>query len=112
MKSWAHESRPKGGELEWWETAAGAGSSLAVHALIAAAAAPGLGATDDARDIGGAYYPWGGAAHSLLDSLVDREEDTGRGQRSLLDYYAMPAHAADRLTVAREPRISGGREAA
>ena len=98
LRSWAKEGQPAGSDLEWWETAAGGGSSLAVHALIAAAADPDLDVYG-AREIGGTYYPWGGAAHSLLDSLVDREEDTGHGQRSLLDYYVMPAHAADRLAV-------------
>ena len=97
LKSWANESTPKE-SLEWWEAAAGAGSSLAVHALIAAAASPDLDMYD-ARAVAKAYYPWGGAAHSLLDSLVDRDEDRERGQRSLLDYYLMPAHAADRLSV-------------
>ena len=47
---------------------------LAVHALIAAAADPAPDAAE-ARAIDGAYFPWVGALHSLLDSLVDREED-------------------------------------
>jgi tetraprenyl-beta-curcumene synthase len=86
----------------WWETAAAAGSSLAVHALIAAAADPNLG-IDEARAIDGAYWPWAGGLHSLLDSLVDREEDEAGGRTCLLDYYTSGAQAALRLGVlARE----------
>ena len=73
------------GDLAWWELAAGAGSSLGVHALIAAAANPFLDVYD-AREIGRVYFPAGGALHSMLDSLVDREEDEKAGFRSLLEY--------------------------
>ncbi len=44
-----------------------------------------------------AYFPWVGALHTLLDSLVDRQEDAAAGQRSLLDYYSSPQEAAARL---------------
>jgi hypothetical protein len=38
LAEWAREHTPAGSELEWWEVAAAAGSSLGVHVLIAAAA--------------------------------------------------------------------------
>jgi hypothetical protein len=44
-----------------------------------------------------AYFPWIGALHSLLDHLVDRDEDARAAQRNLLDYYASPAEAAARM---------------
>jgi tetraprenyl-beta-curcumene synthase len=97
LKRWASDATPPGTALQWWETAAAAGSSLAVHALIAAAAQPDLDPWD-AREIDGAYFPWIGALHSLLDSLVDRNEDHDRGQRSLLGYYHSPTDAAIRLS--------------
>jgi tetraprenyl-beta-curcumene synthase len=93
LARWATETTPPGSGLAWWETAAGAGSSLAVHALIAAAADPHVD-TSEAREIDRSYFPWIGALHSLQDSLVDREEDHEHGQRSLLDYYASPVDAA------------------
>jgi tetraprenyl-beta-curcumene synthase len=93
LERWASEVIPGGGGLEWWETAAAAGSSLAVHALIAAAAEPHLDAPDVA-EIERAYFPWIGALHSLLDSLVDRREDREHARRSLLSYYPSPATAA------------------
>jgi tetraprenyl-beta-curcumene synthase len=91
-----------GAGASWWELAAGAGSSLEVHALIAAAANPVLDLCE-ARDVGRTYFPWGGALHSLLDSLVDRGEDRAAGYESLLGYYSSGAQAAVRLGhLARE----------
>jgi tetraprenyl-beta-curcumene synthase len=96
LRRWATEVTPEATGLAWWETAAAAGSSLAVHALIAAAADPDLDPWY-AWEIDGAYFPWIGALHSLLDSLVDRREDHESGQHSLLDYYSSPVDAAIRL---------------
>jgi tetraprenyl-beta-curcumene synthase len=96
LRRWATDSTPPGARLQWWETAAAAGSSLSVHALIAAAAQPDLEPWD-ARQIDSAYFPWIGALHSLLDSLVDRSEDHEQGHRSLLGYYGSSAYAGAQL---------------
>lgn len=93
LRRWATEATPASCGLQWWEVAASAGSSLAVHALIASAADPDVDARS-ASAIEAAYFPWIGGLHSLLDSLVDRREDRMRGQRNLLDYYSSPAQAA------------------
>jgi tetraprenyl-beta-curcumene synthase len=98
LERWASEATAAAGGLEWWETAAGAGSSLAVHALIAAAADPRLDGFD-ACQIDRAYFPWIGALHSLLDSLVDRREDREGSRPCLLNYYPSPAEEATRLAV-------------
>jgi tetraprenyl-beta-curcumene synthase len=85
LELWARESTDAGSELSWWQTAAAGGSSLAVHALIATAARPGV----DERELAAveaAYFPWICALHSLLDSLVDISEDEQAGQRNLLSY--------------------------
>lgn len=89
LRRWALETTPAGVGLAWWENAAAAGSSLAVHALIAAAAQPGVDPWD-AREIERAYRPAIAALHSLLDSLVDRCEDHDAGRRGLLDHYESP----------------------
>jgi tetraprenyl-beta-curcumene synthase len=107
LERWAREATPAASGLEWWETAAGAGSSLAVYALILAAATdPHLGGWD-AREIDRAYFPWIGALHTLLDSLVDRREDREGGRRCLLNYYRDPTEEATRLAglaiAARDP---------
>jgi tetraprenyl-beta-curcumene synthase len=98
LSRWAREETPPGANLEWWETAAAAGSSLGVHVLIAAAADAELQQTDIAA-IDDAYFPWIGALHSLLDNIVDIQEDAITDQRSLVAYYASPAQAAARLQV-------------
>jgi tetraprenyl-beta-curcumene synthase len=96
LQRWAGEATPVGSGLAWWETAAASGSSLAVHALIATAATPDLDPRDVART-DGAYHPWIGALHSLLDSLVDRREDRDGGRLCLLDNYPSTTPAAARL---------------
>jgi tetraprenyl-beta-curcumene synthase len=97
--SWAiEETRPDTG-LRWWETGAAAGSSLAVLALITAAADPLL-TTEQTAALENAYYPWIGALHTLLDSLIDRQEDTtAAGHRSLIDCYLSPVETAARLEM-------------
>jgi tetraprenyl-beta-curcumene synthase len=82
--------------LKWWEAAAAGGSSLGVHALIAAAATPSLSATELAA-IEDAYLADIGALHSLLDSLVDRAEDAATGQLSLVGCYRSSLDAATRM---------------
>ncbi len=42
-----------------------------------------------------AYHPWVGALHTLLDSLIDWEEDELAGQSSLLDRYDTIAELAE-----------------
>jgi tetraprenyl-beta-curcumene synthase len=105
LERWAR-SQTGGVPLAWWELAAAAGSSLAVHALIAAAGAPTL---DPARvdAIEGAYFTPIGALHSLLDSVVDREEDMATGQPSLIAGYRDPRAAAAGLgRLARASRTA------
>jgi tetraprenyl-beta-curcumene synthase len=86
LRRWATALTPPGSGLEWWETAAGAASSLGVFALIATAARPVL-AVDEARAAANAYFPWVGALHVLLDSLVDRELDSRSGDHALVSHY-------------------------
>jgi tetraprenyl-beta-curcumene synthase len=96
LARWASGLTPSDSGLRWWETAAGAASSLSVFALIAAAAQPALAASEAAA-VAHAYFPWIGALHVLLDSLIDRHEDIASGQHSLIDHYASAEDAAARL---------------
>jgi tetraprenyl-beta-curcumene synthase len=96
LARWAGKETPAGVDLQWWETAASAGSSLGVHVLIAAAADPCVQPVDIAA-IEDAYFPWIGALHSLLDNIVDRQEDAMTDQHNLIGYYASPAQAAARM---------------
>lgn len=93
LERWARLQAPDGSGLDWWQTAAAGGSSLAVHALIATAANRNVHEAEVSA-IGDAYFPWVCALHSLLDSLVDVAEDEHAGQRNLLAYHASPERAA------------------
>lgn len=95
LEQWAREATPPGAGLQWWETAAAAGSSLGVHVLIAAAAEPQLDA-GEVTALERAYFPWIGGLHSLLDNLIDKHEDEAAGHRSLVEYYG-PQRAAQRM---------------
>ncbi len=95
---WASEMTPPGCGLRWWETAASAGSSLGLFALIAMAAQPGV-SSDEALAVERAYFPWIGALHSLLDSLIDLDEDRASGQRALVENYTDAGEAAWRLRL-------------
>jgi tetraprenyl-beta-curcumene synthase len=96
LAKWASTLTPAGTGLRWWETAAGAASSLTVFALIAAAAQPFLDA-GEAAATESAYFPWIGALHVLLDSLIDRAEDLDSGHHCLVDHYASDDETASRL---------------
>jgi tetraprenyl-beta-curcumene synthase len=96
LELWARTQTPAASGLQWWETAASAGSSLGVFALVALAGEDHV-ATEHVAAVEQAYFPWIGALHSLLDNLVDRCEDEENGQRSLVEYYASSADAARRM---------------
>lgn len=102
----------------WWEVAAGASSSVAVHALIAAAA-DRRSTTEGARLIDAAYFPSIGALTVLLDDLVDRDRDAASGDHNYIDYYSSGEQAGERLAAiavraetAIDPVPHGGRHAA
>lgn len=90
----------------WWEVAAGASSSVAAHALIAAAADPRT-IPAEAEAIDAAYFPSVGALTVLLDDLIDREEDAAAGAHSYLAYYSSGEEAAARLDLIAHLARSG-----
>jgi tetraprenyl-beta-curcumene synthase len=98
IERWGRAQTPPGSALCWWETAASGGSSLGVHVMIAAAAEPGIGqAHVDALER--AYFPWIGALHSMLDHLIDIEEDALAGQCNLVELYGSAGEAAERMAL-------------
>ncbi len=110
LEAWAEALTPAGCEMTWWEAAAGAASSLGVFALLAAAARPGFGAEDAAR-LQAAYFPWIGALHVLLDSLVDRAADLGSGHFSLVAEYEGREEMAARLAAIADRAKACARQA-
>ncbi len=107
LEAWAIHEAPRSG-LQWWEAAAAAGSSLPVHALIAASASPALSLQDVAA-IDGAYASSIGALHSLLDSAVDEVEDAQAGQLSLIGCYGSTQQAAARMGELTERAVDAAR---
>jgi hypothetical protein len=97
LERWALGLESSSG-YQWWEVAAGASSSVAALALIAAAADPATTA-ETAALIDAAYQPPVGALTVFLDDLVDREEDLAAGEHSYLRYYADSEEAAERLAL-------------
>ncbi|MDQ2669515.1 MAG: tetraprenyl-beta-curcumene synthase family protein [Gemmatimonadota bacterium] len=93
---WATYATPAGSGLRWWETAAAAGSSLAIHALLASAADPALSVTEAER-IERAYWPWINGLNTLLESMVDAPHDLATANHSYVEHYATPHFMADRL---------------
>jgi tetraprenyl-beta-curcumene synthase len=93
---WAESQAPRHIEMSWWEAGAATGSQLSVLALIAAAADPNT-MPEHACAIEQAYYPWVGALSTLLDSVVDRQQDRAENQPNLLDHYCSPQQVAERL---------------
>jgi hypothetical protein len=97
LRQWAAELEMDG-DYRWWEIAAGASSSVAAHALIAAAADP-YATEVAAESIDAAYQPSIGALTVFLDDLVDHDEDLADGQHNYLGYYADSEEAAERMGV-------------
>lgn len=93
---WAGEETPPHSGLAWWETGAAAGSSLSIFAAIAAAADALVGPAEAAA-IDAAYFPWIGALHTLLDSLVDAPADVRASHHSLVAHYGGPERTALRM---------------
>ncbi len=100
-------------EVRWFELAAGASSSLLLHALFALAADPATDAHDVA-EVRDAYYPWICAASTLLDSFVDQGDDAQTGEHRYVAHYPSSDAAATRLreivreSLARARRLRSG----
>lgn len=106
LARWAVELTTPRCRFSWWELAASAGSSLGVLATIAAAADPLLD-EEILHAIEHAYHPAIGALHSLLDQLVDLEEDEANGQLNLLRHYSEDKDVARALgCLAARARLS------
>lgn len=109
LERWARSAAPAGATVAWWETAASGGSSLGLFALLALAASPSASVAQ-AKAIEEAYFPWIGALHSLLDSLIDLPEDIVTGQHSLIEHYGQTGQVAAGLRrLAQESRSRAGR---
>jgi tetraprenyl-beta-curcumene synthase len=98
LRKWARAALPAGDDARWYELSGAASASLTVHALLALAAKPGLGASEITR-VRRAYFPWISAATTMLDSYVDQAEDAANGDHSYLAHYPAAELAVQRIGV-------------
>jgi tetraprenyl-beta-curcumene synthase len=82
--------------LAWFELAAAASGTLAVHALLALAAEPTCSSLA-VEQVSNVYYPWASAAATLLDSYVDQAEDAARDVHSYVGHYDTSQIALQRM---------------
>ena len=105
LRRWGEELS-QGSRLRWWESAAGASSSVAAHALVAVAADPASGAELGAR-VDSVYGIRVGALTVLLDDFVDAEADAAAGRHSYVDYYDGATELAERLAAISREALAG-----
>jgi tetraprenyl-beta-curcumene synthase len=108
LSVWAAE-QAAGTDLTWWEyTAGGTASILCVHALIAAAADPGI-TVAEAERLDRAYL-YISAISTLLDSVVDYQRDLDDGGHSFIAYYGDEGRAGAGVekVIARAAAAAGG----
>jgi tetraprenyl-beta-curcumene synthase len=106
LEQWARREAA-GTALEWPEFLAGAAASvLAVHALVAAAADRRT-TPADAEAIDAVYLSIG--ALTMLDSLVDREEDIDTGELGYVHCYESAEQMGRRLASVAAEATAGAR---
>lgn len=113
---WADGEVSRESGLLWWETAGSGGSSLGVHVMLAAAGSDEIARAESEDAAAGlldaiesAYFPWIGALHSMLDQVIDFDEDARTRQGNLALYYGSTAEAADRLRMLASKSIEQAR---
>ncbi len=92
----ARASSLEGEELRWWEVVAAAASTPALGALTALTAQRGATASDFVA-VEKVYFPWVNALNTLLDSLVDLDEDPALQRH--IERYGSPQAAAERVAA-------------
>jgi tetraprenyl-beta-curcumene synthase len=108
LQTWAGQ-QPEHRTLRWPEVAAGAAASvLAGHALIALAGDPAA-TVADAERIADAYLTTC-ALTTLLDSLIDAEDDAVTGGHAYIAYYREDAQVAERLALLAREALAAAAE--
>ncbi|WP_203530674.1 tetraprenyl-beta-curcumene synthase family protein [Thermaerobacter sp. PB12/4term] len=93
------EAGPWQERLAWWEFAAACGSTLGVFALFREALLAAEPSPARVKALAGAYFPWIGGLHILLDYLIDQAEDRAGGDLNLVRPYGDPQRAAAGLAA-------------
>lgn len=106
LQRWARTEFPNEERLRWFEISGAAASSLHIHAYFALAADHRTTAVD-IKDAARVYFPWVCAAATMLDSLVDRDEDIDGGHHSYVGYYQDDFEMINRLELLTTQAASG-----
>lgn len=85
-------------EINGWEFAAAAGSTLGIFMLVAAATDPDLDGLE-AWKVLHSYFPWICGLHILLDYYIDLDEDKVNGDLNFVSYYASEIQCLERLKL-------------
>ncbi|MCG0275465.1 MAG: tetraprenyl-beta-curcumene synthase family protein [Thermosediminibacteraceae bacterium] len=85
-------------EINGWEFAAAAGSTLGIFMLVAAATDPDLDGLE-AWKVFHSYFPWICGLHILLDYYIDLNEDKVNGDLNFVSYYASEIQCLERLKL-------------
>ncbi|MBS1870637.1 MAG: DUF2600 family protein [Actinobacteria bacterium] len=104
LRQWT-TAQPRVAGYSWWEIAAGGNSSIAILALLAAAADP-VTTRCDAAALAAAYWPHLCVMSTMLDSLVDYEEDALSGDFSFASHYPTRLSVCDGLVNAATRSIA------
>ncbi len=100
-------AQASGTGLDWQEYLAGATASvLGIGALVAAAADPKT-TRRDAEELDTLYLFIG--ALTMLDSVVDLQEDIAAGRLGYVQYYGDPGVFADRLAIVARDAVTRAR---
>jgi tetraprenyl-beta-curcumene synthase len=97
LRAWADGEGHRDSELQWFERAGAASSTLAIYALLATAASSRLSA-ELVREINAAYNPTVCLLCTLMDSLADYEEDRASGAHSYVARYGDARVATERIS--------------
>ncbi|MBS1869439.1 MAG: DUF2600 family protein [Actinobacteria bacterium] len=98
IRAWADGEGRRDSELQWFERAGAASSTLGIYALLAIAAASQLRA-NQIRAVDAAYRPTVCLLCTLMDSLADYEEDRATGVHSYVARYGDAVVAIERISA-------------
>lgn len=108
VEHWGRAQTPRDSKLHWWETA-GLRRFLARRARNDRSGGRGGDRAGARRCAGAGLLPVDRALHSMLDQLVDIEEDARASQPNLVELYGSTAEAAGRMGMLAERALECAR---
>lgn len=96
LRTWADGDGQRYSELRWFERTGAASSTLGIYALVAATACHPDAAQIQAIDA--AYHPTVCLLCTLMDSLVDYDDDRAAGAHSYVARYGDASVATERIS--------------